>query len=166
MDIRPHRKRVALALAVTGLVVGAALVVHEVDSPAFGVRPAPRADAPECARIAEGYPSGLGGQRRATVSMAGVAVWGDGAVTLRCGLNPPEPTIEACIDIDDVDWVWRGATSRGGSKVLVTYGRDPAVEVRISDRVGAIDEVLVELSRAVKPIAQKSKCIGDEDVPH
>lgn len=155
----------ALALAVVGLAVGAALVAHELDSPAFGVQPAPEADAPACARIAKDYPSGLSGQRRATVSLPGVAVWGDGAVTLRCGLHPPEATVEACINVDDVDWVWRDATSRGGSKVLVTYGRDPAVEVRISDRVGAIDEVLVGLSRAVKPIVQKSKCIGDEDVP-
>lgn len=156
--VRPRYKVVA-GLVVAGV---AALVVHEVNAPDYGVRAAPRADAPACGRL--DYPDRLGGQRRKDVSTAGVGVWGDGAVVLRCGLTPPAPTVDACVDIDDVDWVWRDAGSRGGSKVLVTYGRDPAVEVEISSRVDAVDAVLVEMGRLVKPIAQKSKSLGDGDV--
>ena len=146
---------------VAGLVVAGAagLDLYEAHSPDFGVRAAPHADAPACGRLDR--PERLGGQRREDVSTPGVGVWGDGAVVLRCGLTPPEPTVDACIDVDDVDWVWRETGSE--SKVLVTYGRDPAVEVEIADRVDAVDAVLVELSRMVKPITQKAKCIGDGD---
>lgn len=160
------RGRVVLGLAgagaVAGLVAGSVLVVREVRAPEFGVRAAPHADAPACGRL--DYPERLGGQRREDVSTAGVGVWGDGAVVLRCGLTPPEPTVDACVDVDGVDWVWRGVGARSGSKVLVTYGRDPAVEVEISSRVDAVDVVLVGLSRAVKPIPQGAKCIGEGDV--
>lgn len=147
---------------VGGLVLAgaAALVGHEFRSPDFGVRAAPHADAPACGRL--DYPDRVGGRRRDEVSTAGVGVWGDGAVVLRCGLTPPEPTVDACIDVDGVDWVWR--ETDGGDKVLVTYGREPAVEVRISSDAGAVDAALVELSRAVRPIAQKGKCIGEGDV--
>lgn len=165
MGIRPlgRRGRVVAGVVAAGLVVGAVLVVRELNAPAFGVRPADRADDPACARIAAAYPSGLGGEHRASVSTPGVAVWGDGAVILRCGLEPPEPTVDACVDVDDVDWVWRERT--GADRVLVTYGRDPAVEIRISGRVTAVDDVLVELSRAVRPITQTATCVGEDDVP-
>jgi len=153
-----------VALAAAGLIAGAVLVLREADSPAFGVQAAPRGDAPECARIARGYPSGLAGEDRVSVSLPGVAVWGDGAVTLRCGLEPPAPTVDPCINVDDVDWVYEQSKSRDGHKVVITYGRDPAVEVSISDRVAGTDEVLVELSRAVQSIGQTGKCVGDEDV--
>ncbi|MEU6350227.1 DUF3515 family protein [Streptomyces sp. NPDC047072] len=165
MGIRPlgRRGRVVAGVVVAGLVVGTLLVVREVNSLDFGVRSADRADDPACARIAGGYPSGLGGERRESVSTPGVAVWGGGAVVLRCGLEPPAPTVDACVDVDDVDWVWREKT--GADRVLVTYGRNPAVEIRISDRVTAVDDVLVRLSAAVRPIRQTAKCIGEDDVP-
>lgn len=152
------RLRIAI---VAGLVLAgaAALVGYEVRSPDFGVRAAAHADAPACGRL--DYPDRVAGQRREDVSTAGVGVWGDGAVVLRCGLTPPEPTVDACIDVDGVDWVWR--ETDGGSRVLVTYGRDPAVEVRISSDTGAVDAALVELSRVVRPIAQRSPCIGEGD---
>lgn len=163
---RSGRARTAVVLAAAaGLVAGAALVVHEVNSPAFGLEAAPRGDAPECARVAKDSPDGVGGQRRADVTLPGVAVWGDGTVVLRCGLRPPAATVDPCLTIDEVDWVWREARSRAGEKVLITYGRDPAVELTVSDRVGAIDEVLVELSHAVEPIRQKNKCVSVADVP-
>ncbi|KUN91284.1 hypothetical protein AQJ84_36985 [Streptomyces resistomycificus] len=163
---RSGRARTAVVLAAAvGLLTGTALVVTELNSPTFGLEAAPRGDAPECARVAKDSPDGVGGQRRDDVTLPGVAVWGDGSVVLRCGLRPPAPTVDHCLTVDDVDWVWREARSRDGEKVLITYGRNPAVELTVSDRVTAIDDVLVELSHAVRPIRQKNECVSAADVP-
>ncbi|MHC3473240.1 DUF3515 family protein [Streptomyces sp. 7R007] len=157
-------KRVAVALAAAGLVAGTVLVVREANSPAHGLSAAPRGDAPPCARVTDASPDALDGRERAGTGLPGVAVWGDGAVTLRCGLAPPAATVDPCIAVDGVDWVWRPSTGHDGRRVLVTFGRDPAVEVSVSDRVAGIDEVLVELSGAVRSIRQGERCVGEDDV--
>ncbi|MFD8868245.1 DUF3515 family protein [Streptomyces sp. NPDC059590] len=157
--------RIAVGVAAAGLVVAGVLVVREVSSPAYGVEAAPRGDAPECGRIAKGYPADLAGRERARGGAPGVAVWGDRAVILRCGVRPPLPTVDACVNVDGVDWVVEEAKLSTDRKVLVSYGRDPAVEVLVSDRVAEIDGVLVELSKAVKPIRQERKCLSLSDVP-
>ncbi|MER6143154.1 DUF3515 family protein [Streptomyces sparsogenes] len=156
---RSRRARVAVGVAAAGLVVAGVYVARVVTSPAYGVAAAPRGDAPECARIEKGYPDHLAGRERAPGGAAGVAVWGDRAVVSRCGMTPPAPTPELCVNVDGVDWVLREARSRDGRKVVITYGRDPAVEVSVSDRVTELDAVLVDLSKAVKPIRQHHKCL-------
>ncbi|MEU3333971.1 DUF3515 family protein [Streptomyces sp. NPDC006668] len=153
-----------VVVGVVGLVLGGVLVVHEVRASGHGLHAAARGDSAACRRVVDGYPSGLAGLERADVGVPGAAVWGDGAVTARCGLEPPAATIDACVNVDDVDWVWR-PKAHDGRKVLVTYGRDPAVEIEISDRVTAVDDVLVELSGAVRPLAPHARCIGEDDVP-
>ncbi|WP_405870362.1 DUF3515 family protein [Streptomyces sp. NBC_00005] len=162
--LRARRVRVAVALGGAGLVVGGVLVVREVNAPVGGVEAAADGGTPQCARITRAYPDGLGGQRRDDAALPGVGVWGGGTVTARCGVEPPAATTDPCVSVDGVDWVWRPAKPGDGRKVLVTYGRDPAVEVVISDRVAGTDDVLVEMSRAVSPVAQHAKCIGDDDV--
>jgi hypothetical protein len=159
---RPSRgMRLALGLtaaAATGLTV--VLVARELNSPAYGVEQAPRADAPACARIARHYPATLDGHKLAGTDTPGVAVWGDKSVVLRCGLEPPAPTTDLCVTVDGVDWVYRQAESRDGHKVIVTYGRDPAVEVTLAAQDTAVDGALVELSRIVRPVRQSNHCIG------
>jgi hypothetical protein len=152
-----RKARIAVGVAAAGLVVVGVVVVRVVSSPAFGVDAAPRGDAPECGRIAKGFPSSLDGRERADGGAPGVAVWGDRAVVLRCGMPPPPPTTDPCVSVNGVHWVIKEAKFRDGKKVVITYGRDPAVEVSISDRVAGIDGVLVELSEAVKPIRQQRK---------
>jgi hypothetical protein len=153
-----------MCLAVAGLLAGAVLVVREVESAGVAVTAAPRGGDPQCARITDGSPSRLAGQERSDLDVAGVAAWGDGAVVLRCGLRPPPPTIDRCLNVDGVDWILREADVRDDRKVLVTYGRDPAVELTITDRAARTDTALVELSRAVRPIRQVAKCVGDTDL--
>ncbi|MCX4765670.1 DUF3515 domain-containing protein [Streptomyces sp. NBC_01275] len=162
---RSRQVRAGLCLAVAGLLAGGAVLVVRAGEPAGpAVTAAPRGDAPECARIARGYPSSLGGQERSGPRLAGVAAWGEGAVVLRCGLEPPAPTVDRCLNVNGVDWVLEDAKFRDGRKVLITYGRDPAVELAITDRAAQTDTALVELSRAVQPIRQIAKCVGDTDV--
>ncbi|WP_128802641.1 MULTISPECIES: DUF3515 family protein [unclassified Streptomyces] len=161
---RPRRRtRIATVLALAGLAAGAVLAARTVNSPTHGVRSAPGANTPECRRVVREYPARLAGLKRTDTGGPGVAVWGDGAITARCGLEPPAPTTDACVTVNDVAWVWR-PHSANGDRLLVTYGRDPAVELTVSGRVAAVDEVLVQLSALVKPIASRSNCIGEDDV--
>lgn len=161
---RPSRRMwCALGPAVAATALAGVLVARELASPTYGVARAPRADAPACARIAEGYPSRLDGHALTGTGLPGVAVWGDRSVVLRCGLEPPLPTTDLCVTVDGVDWVYREAASREGHKVIITYGRDPAVEVSVSTRDTAVDSALVELSRLVRPIHQNDHCVGSTD---
>ncbi|MFJ9565645.1 DUF3515 family protein [Streptomyces fuscichromogenes] len=156
---RARRGRTAAALVVAGLLAGAGLVAGELDSPVFGLAQGPFAADPGCGRLADRYPDRLAGATRDRVTFAGLAVWGHGAVELRCGVNPPGPTTDACVSVDGVDWVWR-ASAAGGRKKLVTFGRSPAVEVSVSDSAAGLDVVLVDLSRLVGPIRQGAGCLS------
>ncbi|MFC0602895.1 DUF3515 family protein [Streptomyces palmae] len=160
MARRFRGRHAAIGAAVAVLVAGGVLIVRETTSSEPGIQAAPQGDHPRCARIAARYPSVLAGQRQEPGKGPGVAVWGDEAVVLRCGLRAPDPTPEPCVNVDGVDWVVEEARSQGGKKFVITYGRHPAVEVAISDRLTGIDEVLVELSHSVKPIRQQEECIN------
>ena len=154
-----RRGRAAVGVAVAGLLAGAGLVAGELDSPVFGLAQGPRAGDPACARLADRYPDRLGGADRDRVSFAGLAVWGHGEVELRCGVDPPGPTTDACVSVDGVDWVWRERAGDGARKDLVTFGRSPAVEVSVANSVTALDTVLLDLSHLVRPIAADGKCL-------
>lgn len=161
---RPSRRgQVALGVGVSAAVVAGVLVAREVSSPALDVRPAARADDPACTRIADRYPARLVGEGRDPVAVTGVASWGNGGVVLRCGLEPPGETADLCVEVGGVDWVFREDRSAGsGYRVLITYGRDPAVQAFVDDRITAIDGVLVDLSDMVRPIerAPDDTCVA------
>ncbi|MFJ5796956.1 DUF3515 family protein [Streptomyces decoyicus] len=162
---RPTRRTALVVGAAAVTVAAASLLAHEgFASPAFGLEAAPRAESGACTRLTTAYPDEVAGADRTPTDVKGAAVWGDGAVIVRCGLAAPLPTNDPCAQVDGVDWVWR-ASQDDDSKLLITYGRAPAVEVRIDTRHAAPDAALVDLSRLVKPIHQGHKCIGRSDVP-
>ena len=160
-----RRTRLAPVLALTGcaLVAGAAAtgyaLVHADADAAAGLRPAASADAPHCRRIADTAPTSLGGLARRDSDLPGIAVWGDRAIVLRCGVTPPGPTGDPCFAVDGVDWVIDTAQSTQGRKVIVTYGRVPATQV-VFDGGGKTDAALVDLSRVVAPVRQTSSCVA------
>ncbi|MGW0846087.1 DUF3515 family protein [Streptomyces sp. NPDC002787] len=151
---RPSRRgQVALGVGVGAAVVAGVLVAREVSSPALDVRPAARAGDPACTRIADRYPDRIAGESRDPVAVTGVASWGNGGVVLRCGLEPPGETADPCVEVDGVDWVFREDRSTGsGYRILITYGRNPAVQAFVDERITAVDGVLVDLSDVVRPI--------------
>ena len=158
-----RRARVLLAATLAVLIVAGALAVRAVtasDSQGVDVAAAPWANAPECARIAKDYPDRLEGMDRDSTDVAGVASWGEGKLILRCGMKRPLPSADSCATVDGVDWLWREREGGEGHKVLLTFGRTPGVEATLSDKLPALDAVLVELSRLVKPIEQKKKCLS------
>jgi Protein of unknown function (DUF3515) len=154
-----RRRAAAAAVAAGGLALAGALVAHELASPVYGMRQAPLAKDPACARIAAHYPDRLGGDRRDRATYEGLAAWGHGRVRLRCGLNPPAPTGDPCIAVNGVDWVLREVAARDGRDLLVTYGRRPAVEVTLAASVPQTDTVLTQLSRLVAPVRQNDHCL-------
>ncbi|MEW1675392.1 DUF3515 family protein [Streptomyces noursei] len=120
---------------------------------------APNSNNPLCGKIQKSYPDKILGEERALASVQGVAVWGDSKVVLRCGMEPPRPTIDPCMTVNGIDWVLIERKSNQDQKTLITYGRSPAVEVVISDDSPAAGDGLVDLSTSMKLIPQKSKCL-------
>lgn len=130
-------------------------------SPAVDVASAKDSTNPACAPMMVALPDALAeAPLRDTTSQA-TAAWGDPSlVILRCGVNPPGPTTDRCVGVNDVDWV-----IKQGSPIwtLTTYGRIPATEIVLDPNKIASSTVLAELSSAVSKIPQTKRCVGPAD---
>ncbi|GGC12641.1 DUF3515 domain-containing protein [Cellulomonas carbonis] len=137
---------------------------------AVPVEVAPYAADPLCAEVVLALPDELDGMpRRDTTSQATVA-WGEGGapVVLRCGVEPPGPTTDACVAADDgttsVDWVLVEGEPRADGAAdwtFTTYGRSPAVEVFLPADVAASRSTsfLIDLGPAVSRVEQTRACL-------
>ncbi len=149
MHRRP-RLILLLAAAVVAAVVGALAWWHarplEVTAPSG-------ASDPACADLARSLPATVQrqGRVRTTSDSPAVAAWGDPAIIWRCGVTPPGPTTDECIDVNGVDWV-RQPLKDGSA--FVTYGRDPAVEVLVPDAYAPEPLVLPPFSTVVAAVPQ------------
>lgn len=148
------RPRLARAwIVVPALLVGGCASAVPVD-------PATHATDPACAALVLATPDSLGNglTRRHTTAQATTA-WGDPAIVLRCGVEPPGPTTERCVTVQSaqgpsIDWLvvqddgaggaTTGPTPTGqptagaaGDWTFTTYGRVPAVEVHVPAAVAA-----------------------------
>jgi hypothetical protein len=125
---------------------------------AVPVEAATHATDPACAALILATPDSLGDglDRRHTTAQATTA-WGDPAIVLRCGVEPPGPTTERCETVTSpdgvgIDWlvvqdgaqatpsVAGAAPSPGDAAAdwtFTTYGRVPAVEVHVPAAVAA-----------------------------
>lgn len=125
---------------------------------------------PRCAAVVLAVPDELAGMPRLDTTSQATTAWGDRAapVVLRCGVEPPAPTTDPCVDADDgttqVDWVAvAGPEDATGAApwTFVTYGRDPAVEVRVPAEVTATRSTsfLLDLGAAVSLVEQTRECL-------
>ncbi|MEU1405295.1 DUF3515 family protein [Streptomyces sp. NPDC005728] len=153
-----RRTRLVIGVGVCVLASAAAVTAYAFQHRDPGVPAAKNSDAPQCRRITDAAPDSLGGLSRWDSDASGVAVWGDRAIVLRCGVTPPGLTHDPCFAVDGVDWVIDTKQSTHTRKVIVTYGRTPATQV-VFDGGGRTDAALVELSRLVAPIRQASHCL-------
>ncbi|MFE9341216.1 DUF3515 family protein [Streptomyces sp. NPDC007063] len=129
------------------------------------VEPGPFASNPRCSHLTSTVPETLLGQSRDRTEGAGAAAWGDGSVVMRCGVKPLPPTPNLCTNINGVDWVLdENRMNSSGEKVLTTYGRIPAVEVKIDGDSGLGGDVLVVINEGIMDFPQKSKCIDLSDI--
>ncbi|MGP7961207.1 DUF3515 family protein [Sanguibacter sp. A247] len=131
-------------------------------TPAISLTAGPHATDPVCASIVLAVPDTLGALPKITASAQAAAAWGTtaSAVTLRCGVEPPGPTTTQCQAIVDatgasVDWIVVEEPVTG-DWVFTTYGRVPAVEVRIP--AGTSGAAVVDLNRAVSAAPQTRHC--------
>lgn len=146
----------------TGALAAVGLVALGACTPTITVEVAPDATDPLCASIVLALPENLGGAERLRTTSQATAAWGvqSSAITLRCGVEPPGPTTEACQAIEDasgtsVDWLVVENEDEG-SWTFTTYGRVPAVEVTVPD--GVATAPVVDLNRSVSLAPQSRHC--------
>ena len=127
-------------------------------SGAVEVEGAPAGADQGCRDLVAALPSTLAGApARATTGAPGTAAWGDPAIVLTCGTEPPGPTTQECVRVDDVDWVLLAGDADGA--ILSTYGRDPAVRVEVPGEYGPAPFVLTELGEAVQALPAQATCV-------
>jgi hypothetical protein len=121
---------------------------------------APQAGDPACGSALAKVPSTVLGQARGSTSTGGTAVYGDPPIVVRCGVPPLGPTQLPCLSVNDVDWV---IDESGDPLVFTTFGRSPAIEVRIPASYPKTGDsaALVQLQAAALALPKTSlHCIG------
>lgn len=161
----PVRPRPLLGASLVALALGLSACAQPVT-----VRPAPAAADPQCAEVVLALPRTLGDLERLPSGTQAAAMWGDRSdpVVLRCGVEPPGPTTDQCVQADDgevsVDWIAvAGEETPDGAEpwTFTTYGRVPAVEVVVPASVTSSTSTsfLVDLGAAVAQVEQDRACL-------
>jgi len=130
-----HHRPTAAALAASS-----ALLLLTACAPTVPVTVAPHATDPVCASVVLALPDSLGdGLDRLDTDAQATTAWGEpgAALVLRCGVEPPGPTTDQCRSVTTpqgptIDWV---VVEDGGDWTFTTYGRVPAVELRVPEAV-------------------------------
>jgi hypothetical protein len=139
------RIRRLAALALAAVTASAALAGC---SSTVSLSPAPHADDPACAEVTVRLPDSLDGQQRRWTDAQATAAWGNPAsVLLTCGVDPPGPTTLPCKSANGVDWIID--SSRAPRYRVTTFGRKPAVQIYLDNRVVSSADVLDALSTIV-----------------
>ncbi|KYJ99266.1 DUF3515 domain-containing protein [Microbacterium sp. CH1] len=112
---------VAGAIALAAGLAGCSTTVH--------LEPAADANDPACANVSVLLPDTVGGYERVWTDAQATGAWGDPTVVLRCGVEPPAPSDLVCTTLGGVDWLVLEQEEE--RQRLVTYGREPAIEVII-----------------------------------
>ncbi|MFN8082337.1 MAG: DUF3515 family protein [Kineosporiaceae bacterium] len=121
---------------------------------------APQATSSACTAALAAAPATVLDQSRTTNPTAGVLAWGDPAIVARCGLAPLGPSTKSCIGVNGIDWVIDDTTD---PVTATSYGRAPAVEVRMPRAVGAtrLPAALVDLAPVAAALPTTSRtCTG------
>lgn len=113
--------------AVAGTVILAAALAG--CSTTVHLEPAADANDPDCAAVSVLLPETVAGLDRVWTDAQATGAWGDPTIVLRCGVEPPAPSELVCTTIGGVDWLVLDQEEE--RQRLVTYGREPAVEVNI-----------------------------------
>lgn len=142
----PHLRRLVAAV----MVAGAAAITLVGCSTTIHLEPADDANNPACANVSVLLPENVAGFDRVWTDAQATGAWGDPTIALRCGVAPPAPSDLVCTTIGNVDWLVLDQEEE--RQRLVTYGRDPAVEVIIR-RGAEIDfrTVVEKLSSSIQP---------------
>ncbi len=124
---------------------------HSVPEPS----PDPSAAA-QCAALMRALPDEVADQELSTRT-ALTAQWGDPAIRLRCGVQPPaelKPT-SRCDLLNDVGWF---TIEEPAEYRFFTIGRATTVEVTVPSDHAPQADALIDLSTAVKQVAELRPC--------
>jgi len=114
------------------------------------VEPAEDSNNPRCADVTVRLPDSLGTYGREWTDGQATGAWGSKpAVMLRCGVAVPAPTDLVCQTIYGIDWII--FAQEKDVQQMVTYGRDPAIQVVISRDAGLdFADTLEDLGKSIK----------------
>lgn len=157
----PRSRRLAAlagAAAVSALLAGCSSTVH--------LEPADDANNPACASVSVLLPDNVAGFDRVWTDAQATGAWGDPTVVLRCGVEPPAPSALVCTTLGGVDWLVLEQEEE--RQRLVTYGRDPAVEVNIRrgeqiDFQSIVDSISKSIQGGLAPAT--AKCTDRVEFP-
>jgi hypothetical protein len=157
---RPPLSRRVAALA-AGLAAAAGALTGCSSGPS--VTAAPGAGTAACSSLLGRLPDRVADQPRGRSPATGTAAWGDPAIVLRCGLTPSGPTTIPCLTANGVDWLFQDGDA---GLTLTTFGRTPAVEVRVPAKYGRdlALAALVDLTATVSPLPVDRHCVGTQDL--
>ncbi|MFT4258610.1 DUF3515 family protein [Microbacterium sp.] len=146
--LRSRRLLVATgALALLTALAGCSRTVH--------VEPAAAADDPACADVSVLLPDAIDDLDRVWTDAQATGAWGDPTVVLRCGVDVPAPSELICQTIGGVDWLVLAQEEK--RQRLVSYGRDPAVEIIIKRGSDVDFRAIVEsLANKIRPGLQSA----------
>jgi hypothetical protein len=138
---------VVVLLALSAALSGCKVDVPDTDVPAAQQKP--------CASLVEALPDSVSDQeRRDTTGNPLSAAWGDPAIVLRCGVGTPADydPLTGCQTANGVDWYVpeEGMNDQKVDVVMTTYGRVPAVEVKLPARYRPPVAAMVDLTDAIK----------------
>ncbi|QIG41295.1 DUF3515 family protein [Microbacterium sp. 4R-513] len=123
--------------------------------------PAPDANEALCADVTVRLPSTVDGQARRWTDAQATGAWGDpAAVLLTCGVEPPGPSTLRCITVGGVDWLVDESESPRFR--LTTYGRTPAVQLYVDNRLVSPNNVLDDVRNAVSQLPKTTECTAPE----
>lgn len=152
----------------TTRVVGAALVILSLAgcTQIVALPPAEFATDPACADVIVRLPETVAGLEIRETNAQATAAWGTPAdVILRCGVVVPGPTATLPCTPEAVDGVdWLVDDSDDPNFLFITYGRDPAIEVKINSETVSGRAALSDLANVVSIIPATRSCISIDDV--
>ncbi|MFJ5958524.1 DUF3515 family protein [Paenarthrobacter sp. NPDC092416] len=156
-----HRKSLRrIAMPITLATV--AVLALSACSPTVDVTAAADAANPACAPMMVALPDAIGDASLRKTNSQATAAWGDPSqVILRCGVNPPGPTTDRCVSVNDVDWVIKEGEP---FYTLTTFGREPATEILMDPDKISSATVLADLAAAAGKIKATRHCVGQEDL--
>ncbi|MGW1751092.1 DUF3515 family protein [Streptomyces sp. NPDC002092] len=139
-------------------VCAAALAACGTSSRSYNVSGAPGGASVACSSLVSKAPQKLAGHERNDSDQKGTAVWGDGDVILRCGNISDVPESAPCTSVKGVDWVVNEKKTHDGVKTVLSYGRSPAAEVTMSERIKDKNAVIGEVSGIVTGLTKQKAC--------
>ncbi len=155
--------RLLRRLAAAGIVLLASATLGACTQ-TLSLPPAPNANHPLCAEITVRLPAAIGDQERRWTDAQATGAWGDQAVILSCGFAAPAPTADfPCVTLGGVDWLVD--TEYAPSMRMISYGRDPAVQVWVRSEVISANVALTALGRLVTHIPASARCIAPSELP-